>query len=90
MDSSLSTVPPVCPNPRPLILATRTPKEATTGATISVVLSPTPPVLCLSTLIPSIEERSTKSPDCAILLVSAAVSCGVIPFRKIAISRALA
>ena len=50
--SSLSTVPPVCPRPRPLILATLTPQAATMGPVTRVVLSPTPPVLCLSALIP--------------------------------------
>ena len=48
---SLSIVPPVKPRPRPLILATGTPQAAAAGPAISVVLSPTPPVLCLSTLI---------------------------------------
>ncbi|MPN14407.1 hypothetical protein SDC9_161734 [bioreactor metagenome] len=58
IDSSLSSVPPVCPNPRPLIFATGTPQLATNGAKTSVVVSPTPPVECLSTLIPSMAERS--------------------------------
>ena len=52
IDSSLSIVPPVNPRPRPLILATLPPHAATSGPTTRVVLSPTPPVLCLSTLIP--------------------------------------
>ena len=38
------------------------------------VLSPTPPVECLSTLIPSIADRSNISPLCAIAIVKAAVS----------------
>lgn len=63
IDSSLSTVPPVCPRPRPDIFATFAPHAATIGAMISVVLSPTPPVECLSTLVPSIPERSTISPE---------------------------
>ena len=50
IDSSLSIVPPVCPSPLPDIFASFPPREATVGAIISVVLSPTPPVLCLSTL----------------------------------------
>ena len=50
IDSSLSSVPPVCPRPRPDIIGTGTPHAATSGARISDVLSPTPPVLCLSTL----------------------------------------
>ena len=50
--SSLSMVPPVCPSPRPLIFATEMPQAATMGASASEVLSPTPPVLCLSTFTP--------------------------------------
>ena len=50
IDSSLSIVPPVCPRLRPDILATVHPFAATIGATIRLVLSPTPPVLCLSTV----------------------------------------
>ena len=48
MDSNLSAVPPVCPSPLPLIFRTLTPRDATIGTTIKVVLSPTPPVECLS------------------------------------------
>ena len=88
MASILSTVPPVWPSPRPLILAMRTPQAAAAGPAINVVLSPTPPVLCLSTLMPSMEERSTVSPECTMLMVSMAVSSAVIPFRQIAIKRA--
>ena len=47
--SSLSSVPPVWPRPRPLIFANGTPHAATSGASASVTLSPTPPVECLST-----------------------------------------
>ena len=52
MASNLSVVPPVWPKPRPLILATGTPQAATRGASTRVVVSPTPPVECLSTLTP--------------------------------------
>ena len=79
MDSSLSTVPPVCPNPRPDIFATLTPQAAARGPTIKVVLSPTPPVECLSTLIPSIDDKSTTSPLLATKSVITAVSSLVIP-----------
>ena len=47
--SSLSSVPPVWPRPRPEIIGTATPSEATSGASTSDTLSPTPPVECLST-----------------------------------------
>lgn len=77
--SSLSIVPPVCPSPLPLILATGIPQAATIGVSARVVLSPTPPVLCLSTLIPRIPDRSSLSPLCSILSVRYSVSCPFIP-----------
>ena len=49
IDSSLSSVPPVCPKPRPDIIGTLTPQAATSGARQRLTLSPTPPVECLST-----------------------------------------
>ena len=79
MLSILSTVPPVCPSPRPLIFATFTPHDAAIGTITRLVLSPTPPVECLSTVTPSTPERSTVSPECAIARVSRAVSRAVIP-----------
>ena len=51
IDSSLSSVPPVWPSPRPLIFPSGTPQAATIGPTASDVLSPTPPVECLSTTL---------------------------------------
>ncbi len=63
IDSSLSRVPPVWPSARPDIIGTTTPAAAAKGATIRLVLSPTPPVECLSTLTPGMEERSTVSPE---------------------------
>ena len=88
IDSSLSSVPPVCPSPRPDIIGTGTPHAAASGARISDVLSPTPPVLCLSTLTPGISPRSTRAPECTIASVSHAVSSAVIPRSRIAISNA--
>ena len=79
--SILSMVPPVWPRPRPLILAILTPQAAAMGAITKVVLSPTPPVECLSTLIPAMGERSTISPLWAMTSVSRAVSSSVIPRR---------
>ena len=49
IDSSLSRVPPVCPRPRPDSIGTTAPQLATSGASTSDTLSPTPPVECLST-----------------------------------------
>ena len=83
------SVPPVKPRPRPLIFAACAPRLAASGSAIKVVLSPTPPVLCLSTLTPGISERSTVSPDFAIASVSAAVSRGVMPRMQMAMSIAL-
>ena len=76
--SSLSMVPPVCPSPRPLIFATGIPQAAAMGVRAREVLSPTPPVLCLSTLIPPMEERSSISPLPAMAMVRASVSFSVI------------
>ena len=88
MDSSLSSVPPVCPSPLPLIFATGAPQAAVSGASTSVVVSPTPPVECLSTLIPGMADRSATSPESRMARVSSVVSRSVIPFRRIAISSA--
>ena len=68
--SSLSMVPPVCPRPLPLILATGIPHAATIGVSAREVLSPTPPVLCLSTLQPLMADKSSMSPLSAIAMVS--------------------
>ncbi len=69
--SSLSSVPPVWPRPRPEIIGTDTPHAATAGARCSEILSPTPPVECLSTLAPGMSDRSSTSPECSIASVSA-------------------
>ncbi len=79
IDSSLSIVPPVCPRPLPLILATGTPIEATSGITMRLILSPTPPVECLSTFIPFISERSTLSPESTNERVKSVISELLIP-----------
>jgi hypothetical protein len=69
MASSLSSVPPECPSPRPLIIGTGTPQAATHGARTRETLSPTPPVECLSTLIPGIPDRSAIAPERVIAVV---------------------
>ncbi len=51
------------PRPRPETIGTGTPAAAAIGARIIEVLSPTPPVLCLSTLRPGVPDRSTIDPD---------------------------
>ena len=52
MLSSLSSVPPVWPSPRPEIIGTKPPQAAIAGARIRLTLSPTPPVECLSRMGP--------------------------------------
>ncbi len=53
-------VPPEWPSARPELLGTRAPQAATMGTTMSDILSPTPPVLCLPTLTPESDDRSTR------------------------------
>ena len=79
MDSSLSSVPPVWPSARPDIIGTTTPAAAASGATMKLVLSPTPPVECLSTLTPGTPERSTVSPERSMHSVRRLTSRSVMP-----------
>ena len=79
MDSSLSSVPPVWPRARPDIMGTITPAAAASGATIKLVLSPTPPVECLSTFMPGTAERSTVSPERSMHSVRRLTSRSVMP-----------
>ncbi len=91
MDSSLSSVPPVWPSPRPDALGTAAPQAATMGTNASVILSPTPPVECLSTVQATAARRSLKSicsPDASIAVVHLAISPRSMPRKKIAISSA--
>ena len=81
IDSNLSNVPPVCPKPLPLIFITGKPREAVKGASTRVVVSPTPPVLCLSTFMPFIELKSNVLPELVIAIVSCEVSSISIPLR---------
>ena len=57
MASSLSSVPPVCPSPRPAACGTAPPHAITTGTSGMVILSPTPPVECLSTNASGLPRR---------------------------------
>ena len=88
MDSILSSVPPVKPRPRPDIFAMRTPQHATSGTRINDVVSPTPPVECLSALMPGMRLRSSISPERAISSVSASVSRSDMPWMQMAINSA--
>ena len=89
MDSSLSTVPPVWPRPRPDIFAVFAPQAATIGARIRLVLSPTPPVECLSTESVPNSDRSISSPECAIASVSVAISRSLMLWKTTAMQKAL-
>jgi len=88
MDSSLSSVPPVMPRPRPEIIGTARPAQAASGARMSETLSPMPPVECLSTLGSLMDEVSTMAPECIMVSVRTATSSGVMPLRKIAMAMA--
>ena len=89
IDSSLSSVPPVWPSPRPLIFPNGTPQAATIGPTAIDVLSPTPPVECLSTTWrPRAAPRSSVSPLRIIASVSAYVSAPVRPRKYTAMHQA--
>jgi hypothetical protein len=79
IDSSLSNVPPVWPSPRPEACGTAAPHAATTATSGSVILSPTPPVECLSTVGNALPPRrrpvkSIGSPEATIADVHRAVS----------------
>ena len=88
MDSSLSSVPPVKPSPRPDILAIFTPQAATSGTRISVVVSPTPPVECLSAFTPGMSFSLRVCPDFSMASVSARVSRSDMPAIQMAMSMA--
>ena len=88
IDSSLSSVPPVCPSPRPDSCGTAAPHAATVGASGKVILSPTPPVECLSVVGRSSADQSMRSPVRIIASVQAATSRRVMPFSRTAIANA--
>jgi len=90
IDSILSTVPPVNPRPLPDIFATGIPNDAISGNNIIETLSPTPPVLCLSTIFSPNEDKSNISPEWAIAKLKFVISCSFIPFIYIAITSAAA
>ena len=88
IDSSLSRVPPVWPSPRPESWGTATPHAATSGASGRVILSPTPPVECLSAVGRDSAEKSIRSPEAIIAAVQRAISRGTMPLSRIAIASA--
>lgn len=88
IDSSLSRVPPVWPRPRPESWGTAAPQAATSGASGRVILSPTPPVECLSAVGRDREENSMRSPEAIIAAVQRAISRRFMPLSRIAMLRA--
>ena len=88
MASSLSSVPPVCPSARPTSIGAPTPQAATSGARQIEILSPTPPVECLSTLRPGTSASDRRSPESIIACVQARSSAGCMPRNRMAISSA--
>ena len=86
MASSLSSVPPVWPSPRPDSCGTAAPQAATSGARGSVILSPTPPVECLSTVGRLRLEKSMRSPVAIMALVQRVSSAPSRPRKKMAIA----
>jgi hypothetical protein len=89
IDSSLSSVPPVCPRPRPDSCGTATPSDAMSGTSGSVILSPTPPVECLSMAGRPSPEKLRRSPLAIIAAVRSRISSRSIPWITIAMSSAL-
>ena len=84
----MSMVPPVNARPRPDTLGTANPHAAAKGTTTSEVLSPTPPVLCLSTAGADRDSHDNVVPLATNALVSADASVWSIPLRQTAISHA--
>ena len=76
------------PRPRPDSCGTATPQAATSGASGSVILSPTPPVECLSAVGRESEEKSIRSPLAIIASVQRSISRRLIPLSRIAIASA--
>ncbi len=76
------------PRPLPESCGTATPHAATRGASGSVILSPTPPVECLSAVGRDSDEKSIRSPDAIIAAVQREISLRDMPLRRIAIASA--
>ena len=80
--SILSMVPPVWPRPRPAVCGTAAPHAATSGTSTSEILSPTPPVECLSTVGRPTPDRSARVPVAIICCVQRASSGGRHPAEQ--------
>ena len=76
------------PRPLPLIFTTGIPSDAIIGTKINVILSPTPPVECLSKENFETPSISKTSPVSTIAFVRFDASSAVIPFKYVAIRKA--
>ena len=76
------------PRPRPDSCGTAAPHAATSGASGKVILSPTPPVECLSAVGRVTLDRSSVVPDAIMAAVQRASSPGCIPLSRMAIASA--
>ena len=81
MASNLSIVPPVCPSPFPESFVVPIPSAESIGASTTVTLSPTPPVLCLSTRNLLTSSNFTVSPESLIIIVNSSNSLAVISLK---------
>lgn len=70
----------------PTACGTATSNTATSGASGSVILSPTPPVECLSGQGRDSDEKSSRSPLAIIAAVQRAISARSMPLSRIAIA----
>ena len=70
------------PSPRPDSCGTATPNAATSGASGSVILSPTPPVECLSTVGLPRPAKLIRSPEAIIASVSTRISSRSMPLQE--------
>ena len=79
------------PRPRPLSCGTAAPQAATSGASGSVILSPTPPVECLSVVArPPTDSggKDIRMPEAIIASVQREISRRSMPLSRIAIASA--
>ena len=74
------------PRPRPESWGTATPQAATSGASGRVILSPTPPVECLSAVGRESVEKSIRSPEAIIARGPARDLARFMPLSRIAIA----
>ena len=76
------------PKARPEIMGTQSPAAAAMGATRNEVLSPTPPVECLSTLFPGRLRKFITLPESRMWVVRLCSSWALSPRQQTAISHA--